>query len=89
MWVRPQDHQIVGECLAAMRKKASLTQDELAERLGKPQSFVSSYESGQRRIDILELLIILKALNANPKPVFAAILERSTDLLKHWKKAGA
>ena len=41
--------------LRQVRLDAGLTQAELALRLGLPQSFVSKYESGERRLDILEL----------------------------------
>lgn len=48
------------------RKRADLTQSELAERLGKPQSFVSKYESGERRLDVLEFLDVTRALGIDP-----------------------
>lgn len=41
--------------LKEMRQKRGITQVELAEKLGVPQSFVSKYESGERQLDILEL----------------------------------
>jgi len=41
--------------LRQIRKEAGLSQQELADLLEKPQSFVSKYESGERRLDILEL----------------------------------
>ncbi len=41
--------------LRQVRNEAGLTQTDIAERLGQPQSFVSKYESGERRLDILEL----------------------------------
>jgi len=74
--VRPWEQRIVGECLAAARVRASVTQRELASRLGKPQSFVSAYENGQRRIDVSEFLTIVDALNADPRVVLAEIIER-------------
>lgn len=37
------------------RKKADLTQDQLADRLGATQSFVSKCERGERRLDVVEL----------------------------------
>ena len=76
MWVRPKEHEVVGAALAALRQRAGLTQMALAERLGKPQSFVSSYENGQRRIDLLELLRIVEALGGKPRAVFADVLRR-------------
>ena len=42
----------------------------------KPQSFVSNYERGQRRIDVLELLRIVEALEGDPRSVFADIVGR-------------
>ncbi len=41
--------------LRQARKEAGLTQVEAAEALGKPQSFVSKCEAGERRIDVVEL----------------------------------
>jgi len=41
--------------LKDIRQKRGVTQVELAEKLGVPQSFVSKYESGERQLDILEL----------------------------------
>ena len=43
------------ERLRAARHKAGLTQSEVATRLGRPQSFVSKCESGERRVDVVEL----------------------------------
>lgn len=41
--------------LRAAREGAGLTQVEVAKRLGVPQSFVSKCESGERRVDVVEL----------------------------------
>lgn len=46
MWVRQQEYKLVGNVLAEARKRAGLTQEELARNLRKPQSFVSNYEKG-------------------------------------------
>jgi hypothetical protein len=78
VWVQPADHKIVGACLAAARRRANLTQAELAARLDKPQSFASHYERCQRRIDLLEFLVIVRALGADPLEVFAEIA-KATD----------
>ena len=48
-----------------LRERAGLTQEELAEKLDRPQSFVSKIESGERRLDIVELEEVCKACNSN------------------------
>jgi transcriptional regulator with XRE-family HTH domain len=49
--------------LHATREEAELRQDDVADRLNRPQSFVSKYESGERRLDILELRNLCEALD--------------------------
>ena len=48
--------------LKQLRTNAQLTQAGLASKLKQPQSFVSKYESGERRLDILELRSICAVL---------------------------
>lgn len=48
--------------LRQMRLDAGLRQEDLARKLGEPQSFVSRYESGDRRLDVLELRQICEVL---------------------------
>jgi transcriptional regulator with XRE-family HTH domain len=48
--------------LRQIRVDAELSQTELASRLRKPQSFVSKYESGERRLDLVELQEICNAV---------------------------
>lgn len=74
MWIRPREHKAVGQALAAIRKRARVTQQELATRLDKPQSFVSAYENGQRRIDLLEFRRIAEALRVDPRKAFAEVI---------------
>ncbi len=77
-WVSPEHHQIVGAALAAARREAKLTQVELARRLGKPQSVVSGYETGKRRVDVVEFLLIARTLGADPVEIFTEIAASST-----------
>jgi len=50
------------DALVAARDRAGVTQVALAERLGKPQSFVSKFENRERRLDLIEVLAVLRAL---------------------------
>jgi len=49
------------------RKKAGLTQAEVAKRLKRYQSFVATVESGQRRIDVVEFLDLADAIGFDPR----------------------
>ena len=50
------------ELLRELRVAAGLRQQDLAQRLGQPQSFVSKFESGERRLGLLEVRQICGAL---------------------------
>lgn len=64
--------------LRQLRLASGLRQEEVAVHLGKPQSFVSKYESGERRLDLLELRQVCGALGVT-LPDFVTRLE---DLLE-------
>jgi len=59
--IRSLAHRALITALRSARKQAGLSQQEVAKRLKRPQSFVSAYESGDRKIDVLEFLRIAKA----------------------------
>jgi transcriptional regulator with XRE-family HTH domain len=52
--------------LVEARKKAGITQTQLAVKLGRPQSFVAKYEGRERRLDVAEYIAIARALGADP-----------------------
>ena len=47
------------------RQRAGLTQDALAQRLGRRQAFVSKFERGERRVDVVELRAFCKAMGVS------------------------
>ena len=51
--------------LRGIRVDAGLSQSELASRLARDQTFVSKYESGERRLDILELRQVCQAVDTD------------------------
>jgi transcriptional regulator with XRE-family HTH domain len=60
--------------MRAKRKERGLTQAELAARLGKPQSFVAKYETGERRLDVVELIRVSAQLDCDPVEIVADLL---------------
>ena len=54
------------EALKEARKRAKLTQTELARRLGYPQSYISKYENAERRLDVLEYVRVAAAIGIDP-----------------------
>ena len=65
--LRSPRHKALTAFLIERRKKAGLTQVEVAEKLGRYQSFIASVESGQRRIDVVELLDFAAAIGFDPR----------------------
>jgi len=61
--------------LRAARQSAGLSQEQTARRLGKPQSFVSKCESGERRVDVIELGVFARVYGV-ALPFFLGGLER-------------
>ena len=56
------DQEKLQMLLRQIRREANLSQAEVAQRLGLLQSFVSKYELGERRLDVLEIRQICKAV---------------------------
>lgn len=69
---------ILRQLLIDARSRAELTQQDVAKRLKKPQSFVAKYEKGERRIDLIEFVAIARAIDADPVQLLRAYLNRST-----------
>jgi predicted transcriptional regulator len=59
-------YHLFREMLTDLRRKKGLTQASLAGMLGVPQSYVSKYELGERRVDLVETLEICRALDTDP-----------------------
>jgi len=69
-------HEHFRALLAEARKSAGLTQVTLAKKLGRPQSFVSKFESGERRLDVIEFLEVVHALEIEPGTIIAEVERR-------------
>jgi transcriptional regulator with XRE-family HTH domain len=72
--VHSADQAAFCELMVGTRKAAGLTQEALARRLKKPQSFVAKYEGGERRLDVVEFIAIARALGADPLKLMTALV---------------
>lgn len=61
------------DLLIQARLNADLTQVDLAEKLRRPQSFVSKYETGERRLDVIEFIEVTDAIGADPARIIRLI----------------
>ena len=52
--------------LVEARRASDVTQQDLAKRLRRPQSFVSKFERGERRLDVIEFLEVAEAVGFDP-----------------------
>jgi len=69
-------HQYFRKILAEARQNAGLTQVALAKKLGRPQSFVSKFERGERRLDVIEFLDVARALAVDPARIISDLDRR-------------
>lgn len=62
--------------LRESREAAGITQAQLSKQLGKPQSYVSKYENGDRRLDVIEMVEVCRQINADPHQIIEAIVKQ-------------
>jgi transcriptional regulator with XRE-family HTH domain len=77
-WVTSPAYRTIPEVLVEARLAAGLTQRALAERLGKARmpSYIAKIETGERRIDLIEFVAIIRALGQDEQDAFRKVLER-------------
>lgn len=68
--------RLLRELLREKRQSAQLKQADLAKRLGQYQSFVSKYEFGERRLDVIELRTVCEALGTTVEEMLRTIDKR-------------
>lgn len=78
---KQRERKILLQVLRELRKQRNLTQDQLARAMGVKQAFVSKYETGERRLDFLDLVGICDVLDT-PIVKFAERFEVSRKALK-------
>ena len=64
------DYRGIIAALREARRAADLTQVQVADRLGKPQSYVAKVEGYERRLDLVEYIAFCRAVGVDPKSLF-------------------
>jgi transcriptional regulator with XRE-family HTH domain len=77
--IRSSGHKALCRALIETRKQAGFSQEDLAGRLKCHQSLVARIESGERRIDVVELVVLCRALMTEPKKILM-LVESATSL---------
>lgn len=71
-------HAALRGLLVKARKEAQLTQQQVAAKLGVPQSYVSKYEKGERKLDVIEFLALCDVLGVSPAGAIEALRQAIT-----------
>lgn len=71
-----KEYSLFLELLKVTREERNLSQTEIAEKLGRTQSFVSKVERGERRLDVVELRAFCKAIGV-PFTTFVSKVEKT------------
>ncbi len=72
-------YEIFRRCMIAARKEAKLTQATVAKSLKKPQSFVAKYENGERRLDVIEFLLVARVIGIDPCDILKKVEQELSD----------
>lgn len=79
------EYEVFRRYMIAARKEAKLTQATLAKSLKKPQSFVAKYENGERRLDVIEFLLVTRVIGIDPCEILKKV-EQDSFLLSCQEK---
>ena len=74
------EYQCVTRKLVELRKKAGLTQRELAALLEREYSFVWRIEKGERRLDLVEFRWVCQAMNVCPEKAYKELMKEMNKL---------
>lgn len=83
--ISSNEYEIFRRCMIAARKEAQLTQASLAKSLQKPQSFVAKYENGERRLDVVEFLIVTRVIGVDPCSILSKMEQQVSEVSREEK----
>lgn len=79
--VNSDTYRLFRKRMVETRKAANLSQAQLAKKLEKPPSYVAKYELGERRLDVVEMCVILKCIGVDPHAFLQPIFEEAPSIL--------
>lgn len=78
-WVSSPNYRAVIETLRTARTEKGLSQREVARRMGKHVSFLNKIELVERRIDVLEFVLLCRALELDPHTMLDEMIAKFAD----------
>lgn len=66
------------------RRVCGLTQEDVAADLGRAQSFVSKYEQGERRLDVIDFIRVCEVLSTNPSVLIRELRKELRERGQYW-----
>ena len=72
-WVSSPSYKTAIAALVTARHLSGKTQREIATVIGKPPSFVAKVETGERRLDFVEFIVLARALGRDPATLLGEI----------------
>lgn len=78
--IRTARHRQLVETLVTERKRAGITQVNLAEQLGVSQTWIVRLEGGGRRIDVVEFMALAEAIGFSPAKIIRELAKTKSEL---------
>lgn len=78
-WVSSPAYRVVIEAVVTARNDQGLTQRGLAARLKVDPSIIAKIEIAERRLDLVEFIVLARALGKNPEELLAGIVQKLPD----------
>ena len=78
--LRTPGHRALMQVLIETRKAKAITQQDLANRLSRPQSYIAKVETGERRLDVVEFIEWASGIDSSPAELISAIAATTDDL---------
>lgn len=72
--LRTPEHLALMQVLIEIRKEAGITQQELADILDRPQSYVAKVETGERRLDVVEMIAWAGGIGLSPADLMTKVV---------------